>query len=129
MSAPNSLLDAALADEAAGNTSDVPATALASDTVFKDVFAATDTFWSAWQLLNLPDADRARTVAVMHGVATEPRHPAYRVTPTGDPGIYECRAGRTVALTLRIHLAEGAEPTGDLLDAPGAQVWLTVRST
>lgn len=129
MSAPNTLLDAALADETAGSTRNIPATALAPATAFGDVFATTDTFWSAWQLLDLPDVDRHRTLAVMHGVATEPRHPAYRVTATTTPGIYECKAGRTVALTLHIHPDQDADPTGDLLDAPGTQVWLTIHST
>lgn len=128
MSAPSTLLDAALADEAAGRIRHVPATDLIPGTAFTDTFTVADTFWSAWQLLDLADADRRRTVAVMYGVGTEARHPAYRVTATGVPGVYECRAGRAVALTLRIQTAALAIPGTDPLDAPGTQTWLTVQA-
>lgn len=66
-----------------------------------DIYTVTPTFAGLWD--NLPaTADIATMIAVMRGVGIEPRHPAYRVTATGYPNVYQAKCGDDTALVFTL---------------------------
>jgi hypothetical protein len=124
LSEPHALLVAALDDLENNRLSEVAAGDLDPSTQLPGTFRATNTFWSAWQLSGGEISDRVAALAVMRGMAKEPRHPAYRATATTTPGVYQCRA-RKYVLTAHITAAvEGMNP----LENVGTVTWLTIRS-
>ena len=124
MSEHQSLLVAALDDLEHDRLSEVAAGDLDATTQLGGTFRATDTFWSAWQLAGGEISDRVAALAVMRGMAKEPRHPAYRATATTSAGVYQCHA-RKYILTVHITPAvEGMKP----LENPGTLTWLTIHN-
>lgn len=118
------LLVAALDDLEKNRLSEVAAGDLEPATNLPGTFRATDTFWSAWQLSGAELSDRVAALAVMRGMAKEPRHPAYRTTPTTTPGVYQCHARKYI---LTVHISpevEGMNP----LENPGTLTWLTIHN-
>lgn len=58
----------------------------------------TDTFLALWKNLSATVTTRALMLSVMHGITIEPRHPAYRVSPTPIPDTYQAEVGTDATL-------------------------------
>lgn len=120
----HTLLVAALDDMENGRLSEVEAGHLDPATQLPGTFRTTNTFWSAWQLAGSELSDRVAALAVMRGVAKEPRHPAYRTTPTTTPGVYQCHARNYI---LTVHITPKVDGM-NALENPGTLTWLTIHA-
>lgn len=130
--APDPALTAALADARAGRVTianrewllthpapsgpdDSPADPIPAQPDARPALTLTRTFTDQWTHLSVSGADRDVIIGAMHGIAHEPRHPAFRTVRTTLPQVYEA----TIADLARVcFLAAGS----------GRHTWLTITA-
>lgn len=103
----NPFVASACEDLAEGRLHTMTAAALAYDSDISEAEATeehtvTDTFLAMWRTLSFSGTPtRSALLSVMRGIRIEPRHPAYRVAPTGFLNVHQAQVGNNVTLVFR----------------------------